>query len=100
MYYRTVNIPDQMAIDLSVRNKSQQDRVFELFCEKKIPMSWSEVSGFLPDLNEVSLKRCLSDLSNEQRFEPGDWMLKKTKDKVLSKHRHPCYRYCLTKKSI
>jgi hypothetical protein len=87
-YYNTTHLPEQVVMDFEEKAKSQEDMVIEVFQLAKKPMSWSEVSGFLPDMNEVSLKRSLTNLYNSGK-------LIKTNDAVLSKYNRPCYRYQL-----
>lgn len=66
--------------------KSQEQLVYELYCSKKVRMAWFEVKGFLGDMNECSIKRCLTNLKTKG-------MLYKTGFKVLGTQGKPCYQY-------
>lgn len=45
------------------KSRSDEDRIIELFNEVKKPLTWFQVKGFLPGLNDCSIKRSLSDLT-------------------------------------
>lgn len=87
-YYNSTYQQGQVLIDFTAAAQTQEDLVYELFCMKRVAMNWSEVSGFLPDVNEVSLKRSITDLKNAGK-------LVKTEEVALSKYGRPAYKYRL-----
>jgi len=97
-YHKTVDVTQQEAQLYAAIAEDEQGIVYELFCMKKIPMSWSEVCSFLPGILEGNIKRCLSDLSNPNRFTDLTPRLIKTSEKVKSKYGRSCYRYKLFEK--
>lgn len=67
--------------------KSQEDMVLEVFKKFK-ELAWFQVAGFLPDMNEVSLKRSMSNLKKKG-------LLFKTDIKVLGIYGKNTHKYRL-----
>lgn len=88
MYYNTTNMKGQILIEFESKSEAQKDMIYNFFKIHEVYMCWSELSKYFPDMNEVSLKRCLSDLKNEGK-------LVKTNEKSISKYGRPAYKYKL-----
>jgi predicted transcriptional regulator len=91
-YYKTTELSPQLLMEFTEVAVTQEQIVLEVFRAHRSAMSWSEVSGFLPDMNESSLKRSLTNLMDRG-------ILKKTDDVVLSKYGKPCHRYEIINKA-
>lgn len=68
--------------------KSQEDVIYELYLGKKLNMAWFEVKSFLPDFNECSIKRSITNLKNKGK-------LIKTTDLVMGIHGKSNHKYKL-----
>lgn len=92
--------PEEMKV-LNEVAKSQEEQVHEVFLKENRPMAWFEVSWLLPHLNEVSLKRCLSNLSTDKKDKKTGEIVRRAKlvmvtDKSqmkLSPAKAPCHVY-------
>jgi len=92
MYYNTTNLTGQLLMDFSEKAESQEQRVYNFFSQNQFgKYNWSELSAYLPEINEVSLKRCLTDLKDAGK-------LIKTDIKSPTKYGKLAYKYCLAKK--
>lgn len=88
MYYNTTNQTGQYLLDLENRSESLEKKVLKIFEKENRSMTWSEVKALIPEANEVSLKRSISNLKN--RFK-----LEKTSELVNSIYGVPAHRYKL-----
>ena len=87
MHYNTTNETGQLLMLFTEKTRSQEDIIYEIF--KSMPQksfTWSEISEKLPHINEVSLKRAITDLKNAN-------LLEKTSEKALTKYGRPAYKY-------
>lgn len=66
--------------------KSQDEMVLEVF-KKHSELAWFEVQAFLPEMNEVSLKRSLSNLKNKGTLSLNDELVMGTKGKPVHKYK-------------
>lgn len=89
MFYNTTNLNGNELLCSQIKAISLEKRVYELFKEKQIPMSWTECYNLLPNENEVSLKRSLTCLADKFKLK------KDLNDKTVSKYGKQCYRYKL-----
>lgn len=87
-YFNTTGQTGQVLIDFEQRAESLEKKVLKVFEKENKPMAWHEVKAILPDANEVSLKRSISNLKN--RFK-----LEKTSELVNSIYGVPAHRYKL-----
>jgi hypothetical protein len=88
-YYNTTNETGQTLLSFEASARSQEETVLNVFKTYSRPFSWSEVKSFLPvDMNEVSIKRSITNL-----FKAGH--LQKTDEKVKGIYGKNCYRYKL-----
>lgn len=67
--------------------KSQDEQVLEVF-KKHSELAWFEVQSYLPDMNEVSLKRSITNLKNKGKLE-------KTKELVMGIYGKQTHKYKL-----
>lgn len=89
MYHNTTNQKGQILIDFTAKTESQEGMIWNFFTiHKGESFTWTDVQKHFPDMNEVSLKRCLSDLKNAGK-------LVKTNEKSISKYGRPAYKYKL-----
>lgn len=88
MYYNTTGQSGQYLLQLEGKAKSLEYIVLKIFERENRPMTWSEVKALIPEANEVSLKRSISNLKN--RFK-----LEKTSELVNSIYGVPAHRYKL-----
>lgn len=88
MYYNTTHQTGQVLIDFENRSESLEKKVLKIFEKENKAMTWSEVKALIPEANECSLKRSISNLKN--RFK-----LEKTSELVLSIYNVPSHRYKL-----
>lgn len=87
MHYNTTNESGQMLISFSEKAQSQESIIYEFFKQNKgVGYTWSELKEFFHEMNEISLKRSMSDLKNEGK-------LIKTDEKGMSKYNRPAYKY-------
>lgn len=88
-YYNTTNQKGQILIDFTAKAVSQEDLIYKFFTEhKNSSFTWTEVQKHFPDMNEISLKRSITDLKN-------DGKLIKTSEKGVSKYGRPSCKYKL-----
>lgn len=88
-YYNTTGQTGQTLIDFSGKAKSQEEMVYEIF--KSNPnrgFSWNEVKQAIGDINECSLKRCITNLKNAFKVE-------KTNEMVMTTAGRQAHRYKL-----
>lgn len=89
MHYNTTHEKGQILIDFTEKSESQKDTIFSLFTNNSNQsFSWTDVAKHFPQINEISLKRALTDLKNEKK-------LIKTDEKCISKYGRPSYKYKL-----
>jgi predicted transcriptional regulator len=91
-FHATVNIDNKQLDLFEAKAQSQEDRIYELFCEVRKPLAWFEVKGYL-DFNDCSIKRCLSNLKDKG-------VLIKTSENVTGTFGKPCYRYELKSNNL
>lgn len=92
-FFDTIQTTPDLFTVYNEQAKTQSDMVLECF-HVNGRMAWFEVHAMIPDMNEISLKRSLSNLQ-----ERG--LIVKDTDKsnmVLSHFGKPCHRYYLVKK--
>lgn len=88
-FYNTTNEKGQTLIDFTAKAKTGDEMVLEYFLGHPDEcITWSELSIKFPDMNEVSLKRSLSNLKNAGK-------LVKTDEKGVSKYGRPAKKYKL-----
>lgn len=86
-FYNTIDAKGEVLVKYEADCKSQEEMVLEVFY-KSNELAWFEVQGFLPDMNEVSLKRSLTNLK-------GKGKLFKTSTQVMGPSGKSCYKYKL-----
>lgn len=85
-FYNTIDASGSELLKFQSDAKSQEDMVYELFVFKKVALAWFEVKAFYQDMNDCSIKRCLSNLKSKGK-------LFKTKIQVTGTEGKPCYKY-------
>jgi hypothetical protein len=97
-FHATVNIDNQQLDLFEAKAQSQEELIYNLFCEKKMPMSWSEVQGCFQWMDEVTIKARMTDLSKEKnaiKKKRSFRLMKDLTNKTISSKGAPCYRYRL-----
>ena len=101
LYYNTNNVSGQQLLDFEQGAKSQEDLVLCVYKTALRPLAWNEVRELLDkDMNEVSLKRSISNLSkNKKDLLTGEITeyakITKTEEMVQGPYGKPCHRYRL-----
>lgn len=86
-HYNTTSERGQTLINFESKAQTQERTILELFEFFMRPLSWHECQALLvEDMNECSIKRCLSNLKAEGK-------LIKTDIKVIGKTGRPSYQY-------
>jgi hypothetical protein len=86
-YHNTTGETGQTFISFNEGALTQEQVVFEVF--KKVGKAcWFEIKNHLPDMNESSLKRSITNLKVKG-------LLFKTSDKVIGTAGKPCFKYQL-----
>lgn len=60
--------------------------VLEIYRKYNVPLNWSELHLIIPNANEVSLKRSITNLKTSGHLE-------KTKEKGISIYGRPAFKY-------
>lgn len=90
-FHNTIQTDPQLLIVFDAGAKSQEERVFEVFNTYKVAMGWFQVAAYLPDMNECSLKRSLSNLASK-----GKLVKDTDKSKMITGlSGKPCHTYRL-----
>ena len=80
-----------MLLAFEAKNSTQEALILTVFQLMQRALAWHEVQGLLvEDMNEVSIKRCITNLKTSG-------ILEKTSDKIMGKYGKPTYRYKLKK---
>ena len=89
-FHNTIKATGQTLLAFEATASSQQDRVLTVFRFAMRPLCWGEVKRLLvEDMNEVSIKRCITNLKNLG-------ILVKTDEKVQGLYGKPNYKYKLS----
>lgn len=91
-FYNTIQADLTVAFQYEAQSISDENMVLEVMRKVK-RAAWFEVVGFLPSMNEVSLKRALTDLKSKG-------ILAKDTDKanmVMGPSGKRCHQYFLIK---
>ena len=62
LYFNTTSYTGVQLTERVQKSASQQEQVYDVFKSVKKPMAWWEVAKYLPKMNEVSLKRSITNL--------------------------------------
>lgn len=92
-FFNSIQADEQLLIVFDAGAKSQEELVLEVFNAQKCALAWWQVAAYLPDMNECSLKRSLSNLASKGK-------LVKDTDKsrmVVGLSGKPCHVYSLIK---
>lgn len=88
-FYNTTNEKGQILLDFTEKAISQEQQVLQVFQNNPgKQFTWTDVQNHLPQINEISLKRSITDLKNDN-------LLIKTNEKGTSKYGRPAYKYML-----
>jgi hypothetical protein len=87
-YYNTTHESGQLLLQYEYKAISLERIVLELFKMQNKPLTWSDVHLIIPNVNEVSLKRSITNLKTSGHLE-------KTKEKGISIYGKPAYKYRL-----
>lgn len=87
-YFNTTHETGQTLLNFENKGLRLQDTIYQIFQREQKAMVWSDVQMLIPDANECSLKRSITNLKTEGK-------LIKTTDKAISKYNKPAYRYKL-----
>lgn len=87
-YYNTNKTTGQTLLSFTHKANSQQELVYQLFLQC-ITLSWCDCKKKLPDMNEISIKRSITDLYKEGR-------LTKTEEMVLGIYGKKVHKYKLS----
>lgn len=100
-FHNTVQLEEKQLDLFCVKAKNQEDQVIEVFNKYKCPMAWFQVFAYLPFMNEISLKRAMSNLTKPVINKAGEVtrkaMLVKIEDKskMVLNGSTPCHLYKL-----
>jgi len=89
-YHNTTSVTGQTLIEFETKAKSQDEQVLDVFKSINQPLAWFEVAGFLKGMNEISLKRSITNLKNKG-------LLYRTQVLVTSVYGKPSHKYVLIK---
>lgn len=88
-FHNSIDVAGQILIQYEADNRSQEERVLEVFSYVKTPMIWSEVQSYVPDMIEISVKRCLSNLKKKGLLEKTNIKVMGTRGVENFKYRKP-----------
>lgn len=92
-FFDTISCDPQLLIVFDAQAKTQEELVLEVFNAQQVALAWWQVAAYLPDMNECSLKRSMSNLAAKGK-------LVKNTDKgsmILGISGKPCHVYSLIK---
>lgn len=85
-HFNTTHESGQLLLQYEYVALSLEKIVLELFKMQNKPLTWSDVYSIIPKVNEVSLKRSITNLKTSG-------LLEKTKEKGISIYGRPSYKY-------
>lgn len=88
-FYNTTKEEGQLLLLFEAKAKTLEKIVLEIYQMYQKPLTWSEVHTIIPEANQCSLKRSITNLKTSGKLE-------KTKEKGLSIYGKPSYKYRLT----
>jgi hypothetical protein len=87
-HYNTTHESGQLLLAYEYKAIALEKVVLGIYRKQNIPLNWSEVHLIIPKVNEVSLKRSITNLKTSGHLE-------KTKEKGISIYGRPAYKYKL-----
>lgn len=98
-FYNTIEAEGQVLINFESAALSQEDLVLAVFHETKRPLAWFEITFYLPEIDQCSIKRCLTNLTNT-RYDRNGMIIKtkklvKTGELIKGLKGKPCHKYRL-----
>lgn len=88
-YFNTTHQEGQTLINFCEKAKSQEEIVYEIFKGNPTKgFAWHELKQMIGEINEVSLKRCITNLKTAFKVE-------KTDEMVITTAGRPAHRYRL-----
>lgn len=98
-FYNTINAEGQVLLDFEGAAASQEEMVLQVFYSVKRPLAWFEVLAYMPHIDQCSLKRCLTNLTNSRYDKEGllikEKKLVKTDELIKGLKGKPCHKYKL-----
>ena len=68
-YFNTNQTEGQILIDFNVKSKSLEEKVYDLFVKRQIPLTWCYIFHELSYHHEISIKRSISNLKTAGKLE-------------------------------
>jgi len=87
-HYNTTHESGQLLLQYEYVALSLEKIVLEIYKQQNRALTWSDVHSIIPNANEVSLKRSITNLKTSG-------LLEKTKEKGISIYGRPSYKYRL-----
>jgi hypothetical protein len=87
-HYNTTHESGQLLLAYEYKSIALEKVVLGIYRKYNTPLNWSEVHLIIPEVNEVSLKRSITNLKTSGHLE-------KTKEKGISIYGRPAYKYKL-----
>lgn len=86
-FYNTISVTGQTLMNFTETAISQEERVKNVYLSERRPLAWFEVKSLLPDMNDCSIKRSITNLK-------GRGFLKIIKDELIQgTYGKPVHRY-------
>lgn len=98
-FYNTINAEGQVLLNFESAAVTQEEMVLQAFTTAKRPLAWFEVLNYLPHMDQCSLKRSITNLTNS-RYDKDGFLIKekklvKTDEMITGLKGKPCHRYKL-----
>jgi hypothetical protein len=98
-FYNTTNAEGQALLNFESAAISQEEMVLQVYTMVKRPLAWFEVLAYMPHIDQCSLKRCLTNLTNNRYDKEGfivkEKKLVKTDEMITGLKGKPCHKYKL-----
>ena len=98
-FYNTIDSEGQVLLNVESAALSQEEMVLQAYIMAKRPLAWFEVLNYLPHMDQCSLKRSITNLT-QSRYDKYGYLIKekkliKTDEMVTGLKGKPCHKYRL-----